>query len=875
MESSHFPQPPKWAAKLLERLCPDELLEEIGGDLQELFEEQVEEVGISQARREYVLAVLGYLRPFAFKQKTHTLHPINFSTMINNYLKTSVRNLSRNKVYSLINISGLALGIVCCLVIFLVVRYELSYDTFHSKADRVYRINTKFLSGGFASGAPLPVAEALKQDFPEVEEATTAIFRDEGQVTVGDQLYKETGIAYVAPAFFSILDATWLAGNPKASLSEPNTVVLTKSIGQKYFGSHTSIEDMVGKFVKISGSSTLQVTGILEDFPANTDIPFKILISWERFKTTTKRNLNDWISFSGGTTHLILLREGTDVASLQKKIPAFEKKHMGDLEASRRTHILQPLLNMHFDEQFNNLSNRIVSKENLGGLSLIGVFILLTACINFINLSTAQSVKRSKEVGVRKVLGANRFELVRQFLSETALFSVLAMGMAVAIVYLLTPSLQTLLDLNIEYNPFKDLSLLAFLVIVTGAICLLAGIYPAVMLSRFKPVTALKNKIVSPIKGALPLRQTLIVVQFAITQILIISTLVVSGQLDYFRNSPLGFDKEAIITIPFLPDNPVETSRALRNQLEQIPGVQKISYALMAPSSDNSWWSKFTFEGHDPTKEYYVQEIVIDHTYLETFGLQLLAGKNLGPTSDSSDLLVNEAVLKTMNIRTPEEAIGKTIGWVGPKPHTITGVVKDFHTRSFKEDIPGVIMHRGKNPLMAGVKIEPTNMRNTIAQIEGVWKKVYPETIFEFTFLDEIIANFYREEVKMYQLFRIFSGIAIFISCLGLYGLISFMAVQRTKEIGIRKVLGASVGNLITLLSKDLLKLVLIANLIAWPLAWWLMDKWLQNFEYSIPLSIWIFAFAGILALLIALFTVGFQAMKAALANPIKSLRTE
>lgn len=410
---------------------------------------------------------------------------------------------------------------------------------------------------------------------------------------------------------------------------------------------------------------------------------------------------------------------------------------------------------------------------------------------------------------------------------------------------------------------------------ITGVICLLAGIYPAVVLSRFKPVSALKNKIVSPIKGALPLRQTLIVAQFAITQILIISTLVVSGQLDYFRNSPLGFDKDAILTIPFPADNTPEIRRTLRNQLEQIPGIQKVSYALMAPSSDNSWWSTFTFEGHDPTKEYYVQEIVIDHTYLETFSLQLLAGKNLGLTSDSLDVLVNEAVLKTMNIRTPEEAIGKTLSWNGEKPRTISGVVKNFHTGSFKGEIPGVIMHRGTNPLMAGVKIEPTNMRNTIAQIESLWKKLYPESIFEFTFLDEIIANFYREEVKMYQLFRIFSGIAIFISCLGLYGLISFMAVQRTKEIGIRKVLGASIGNLVTLLSKDLLKLVLIANLIAWPLAWWLMDKWLQNFEYSIPLSIWVFAFAGILALLIALFTVGFQAIKAALANPIKSLRTE
>ena len=796
--------------------------------------------------------------------------------MFRNYLITAFRSLARNKAHSVINVAGLALGIACCLMIFLVVRYEKSYDTFHSKADRIFRVNTHFKStGGFSGGAPMPVAKALKQNFPEIEQATTALYANNGLIKVNNQLYKETGIAYVGPEFFSILDAKWLAGNPKQALSDPNAVVLTKSIAQKYFGGtgNQIMQNALGKIIKFDTKQTLKVTGILEDFPDNTDLPFKILVSWNT-PNLWSNNINDWVSFGASNVHVVLLRPGADVAQLQKKIPVMEKKYMGAVEASRRTHVLQPLREMHYDERFGNLNGRVVAKENLGGLVLIGLFILLIACINFINLATAQSVKRSKEVGVRKVLGANRGQLVRQFLAETSLLSLLATGLAAALTLLLLPQFKELLNLDLSFNPFTDGSLLVFLLLIIVAVSVLAGVYPAFVLSGFQPVLALKNKIAAVRSGGFSLRRSLIVGQFAIAQVLIISTIVVSNQLEFFRSKSLGFNKDAVVTLPIPAENKPETARALRQQLNQIPGIKSVSFAVFTPSSEDNQWSTFTFTGSDPTKEYYIQEIPIDHTYLQTYGLTLLAGKNLDLTTDSSDILVNERVLRTMNIASPEAAIGQKVDWDWKK-RRIVGVVKDFHTGSLRDEIPGVFMRRIPHTELIGLKLEPTALRTTMAQVEQIWKKAYPESLFEFTFLDETISNFYREEVKMFKLFRLFAGIAIFISCLGLYGLVSFMAVQRTKEIGIRKVLGASMVHIVGLFTKEFFVLIVIAFVLAAPLAWYAMQAWLQNFEYRDPMGPGSFFIAILFSLLIAGITVIYRSIKAARTNPVQNLRIE
>jgi ABC-type antimicrobial peptide transport system permease subunit len=448
------------------------------------------------------------------------------------------------------------------------------------------------------------------------------------------------------------------------------------------------------------------------------------------------------------------------------------------------------------------------------------------------------------------------------------------MLVALGLTYLAAPQIKALLNLSFTFNFLADVPLLAFLFTITLLVSLLAGIYPAIILSGYQPVLALKNKILAVRGGTFSLRRSLIVVQFVIAQVLIISTIVISSQLEFFRSKPLGFNKDAIITVPFPAGSKAEINRTLRNQLEQIPGIKSLSFAHFTPSSENVWWAGFTYEGADPSKELGAQQMPIDHTYLQTYGLALLAGKNLDAQTDSSYILVNESFLKYVNIPTPEAAINRQIT-LDNKKLRITGVVKDFHTNTLKSGISGIIMRKMPFPNIASIKLEPQNMRQTIAQIEQTWKKAYPESFFEFEFLDETIANFYREEVKMFKLFRLFAGIAIFISCLGLYGLVSFMAVQRTKEIGIRKVLGASMVNIVALFSKEFFFLILIAFAVAAPLAWYAMQAWLQDFEYRSPIGPGSFLLAILFSLIIAGITVIYRSVKAARTNPVKNLRTE
>ena len=795
--------------------------------------------------------------------------------MLKNFFTVAFRSLSQNKAHTAINVAGLALGIACCLLLFLVVRYERSFDSHHAKADRIYRVNTQLLEdeGGFITSAPIPVGKALKEEFPEIEEAVTTTYYKDGLIKVREQMFKETGIAYVSPAFFKIFDAGWLAGNPEGSLSEPNTVVLTKSVAQKYFGNKaaTNPELALGKSIIFNSQYTLKVTGLVEDFPATTILPFKVLISQASLPSQTEMDLNSWINISGAYSHFLLLKEGVDPVQLEKKLPAVQKKHTDEI---RYAFLLQPLREIHHDSRFENHSERIMPVENINALILIGIFILLTACINFINLATAQSAKRSREVGVKKVLGANRWQLIRQFMAETLLITMFAMVVAVLAAFFALPFLKEILRAELSFQPLQDGAILLFIGGITVLVTIFAGFYPALVMSAFKPVVALKNKITASRSGALSLRRGLIVAQFVIAQVLIIGTIVVSSQLEYFRSKPLGFDHDAIITVPMPADTKAEDTQALRNQLEQLTGVKNVSIAFTPPSHIDGWFAGFNYEGSGRKDDIICQIMPIDATYLDTYDLQLLAGRNLHQKSEKGVVLINEAVLRAMNIKDPTQAIGRKIRTLNEEV-TIVGVVKDFHSKSLKEAIGPIIMRRIDWPNLAGIKLAPGNMRETIAQVEQVWKQTYPESIFEYTFLEEDIANFYQEEVKMYTLFRIFSGIAIIISCLGLYGLVSFMAVQRTKEIGIRKVLGASVASIVVLFTKEFVVLVFIAFALAAPIAWYFMNAWLQNFEYKVSLGVSVFLVAVLFSLVVAGITVVFRSVRAALSNPVHNLRSE
>ncbi|WP_224998678.1 ABC transporter permease [Cesiribacter sp. SM1] len=795
--------------------------------------------------------------------------------MLKNFFIIGFRSIRRNKAHTAINVAGLALGIACCLLLFLVVRYESSFDRHHAKAERIYRVNTQFMTGegGVSTNAPVPVGKALKEEFPEIEEAATTRFYGSGLIKVGDQVFREPGIANVGPAFFRIFDVNWLAGSPETSLAEPNTVVLSKSVAEKYFGpdAATNPATVLGRTITFNSEAPLQITGLVEDFPATTDLPFRILISYATLPTPVVEDHTYWVNISNSYSHFLLLKEGVDPQLLEAKFPVVQKKYTGE---NRYAYLLQPLSEMHHDSRFSNYNRRIMPPENINGLILIGLFILFTACINFINLATAQSVKRSKEVGVRKVLGANRNQLLRQFLAETFLITSLAMVVAVVAALFALPYLQELLEVAISFRPLQDATLLAFLAAITLVVTLLAGFYPAMLVSGFRPVAAIKNKITAPKTGALTLRQGLIVMQFVIAQVLIIGTLVVSSQLDYFRNLPLGYNQEALITVPLPANTQEQAIYPLRTQLEQLSGVKNVSFGFTPPSNDGGWFGTYNFEGSGLKDDIVCQMMPIDANYLETYGLTLLAGRNLRQVGDTAAVLVNEALLRTMHIDNPEKAIGRTVSNFG-RALTIVGVVKDFHSQSLRQAIGPVLMERRDQMRFAGIKLHMADLRSTLGQIEQQWKQTFPESVFEFTFLEEDIANFYREEVKMYTLFRIFSGIALFISCLGLYGLVSFMAVQRTKEIGIRKVLGASVTNIVLLFTKEFFVLIFIAFSIAAPLAWYFMNAWLQNFEYQVSLGLSVFLAAILFSLLIAGITVGYRSVHAAFSNPVKNLRTE
>lgn len=792
---------------------------------------------------------------------------------------TAYRSLQKNKTHSILNLLGLTLGVTSCLFIFLVIRYELSFDTFHKKSDRIYRITTDMFLGttDYVQSASYPVGAAVKDEFPEVEALSTVYFENEGIVKASNQIYKETGIAYLSPAFFDIFDFGWLVGSPEQSLTAPNSVVLTESVARRYFSLKKS-DDLslsLGKVVRLNNAADFTVAGVTRDFPENTDFPFKILLSLSTLKPSDRREMTDWITLNWSVNHYVLLKQGVDAEKVNAQFPGFQKKHMSADEATKRAMKLQPLNDIHFNDQYGNWNNRTVTRSTILVLSLIGILLLVTACINFINLATAQSVKRSKEVGVRKVLGADKTQLIRNFMSETVLIVLTAIVAALVAAFIFFPTILKLLDMRIESHWFADPLLPVFLVGLLVFVSVLAGLYPSLVLTGFNPISALKGKVSgSRSSGNIGMRRGLIIFQFVVSQVLVIGTFVVAKQLELFRSQPLGFDKEAIVTLA-MPESNVGQRQSLRNQLLEVPGVQRVSYCLNNPSSDGNWRGVFNFPGSGADDIPIVMRPA-DPEYINTYGLTLLAGKNLSETDNlETGIIVNEKVLRLMNIANPEEAIGKQVTTFG-RGTTIVGVVKDFHAYTLHQEIPPVLLFNDPNGArLAALKFNTVDLKNTLSKIEHTYKSIFPESVFEYQFLDDTIASFYREEQKLSHIFTIFSGIAIFIGCLGLFGLISFVSLQRTKEIGVRKVNGAKLIEILALLNRDFALWIAIAFVIACPVAWYIMNTWLQKFAYRTELNWWIFALAGVSAMAIALLTVSWQSYKAASTNPVDALRYE
>jgi ABC-type antimicrobial peptide transport system permease subunit/AraC-like DNA-binding protein len=819
---------------------------------------------------------------------------LNRNYMFKNYLKIAWRSLTRNKSYAAINVTGLAVGIAVCMVIFIIIQFQTSFDSFHSKKDRTYRVLTEFHyaeSGNifYKTAVPFPMPVGLKTSFSQIEQVAPIFASHDDQLLIVDKngntekTFKEQrGVFYMGPSFFKIFDFPLLAGSYE-SLKDPNNVLLTKEIAEKYFGDWKTA---MGKTIKLEmggymfehGTDVLKVSGILATIPANTDFQLKVVVAYGTgFTGDYLAKSTDWDGNVAGFGCYILLPPNTSADNFNQQLRAYS--HKVESAHNNDSHIIQPLNAVHYDTQVGNYSNKTISHQLLNVLWLIAGFILLIACVNFINLSTAQAVNRAKEVGVRKVLGSNESQLQIQFIVETFLIVTSAVMLAAVITMLALPYISQLLELSLSFNILNNPAIILFLLIVAIVVTALAGFYPAIILSRFNPVNALQRKLTSNNAQGISLRRGLVVFQFIIAQALIIGTLIIVKQMDYFMNQPLGFDKDAIINVPFRVDS-LRISRLgyLRKQLMSVNGVQAVTYSSNTPVENGTdLWSIIKYNHAVKQTDFQVITKFADNEYVAAYKLPLIAGRNLLPSDTTKEFLVNESLLKSLGLKNPEDILNKPMTtWHDQIKGTVVGVLKDFNNRSFRNDLaPLLITTDVAMYNQVGIKLATTNMSSTIQAVKKIFDKTFPDFVYEYKFLDEKIGSFYKQENQLSQLYKIFAAIAIFLSCLGLYGLASFMAVQRIKEVGIRKVLGATAGNIVYLFSKEFIILIAIAFAIATPIAWYYMHQWLQAYVYRINISWWLFAAGGLAAIIIALATISFQAIKAAIANPVKSLRNE
>jgi putative ABC transport system permease protein len=810
--------------------------------------------------------------------------------MIRNYLKLAFRNLWRNKVFTAINISGLAMGIAICLVIMLFIKNEWSYDRYNEKADRIVRVVFKGSVQGQAmkeANVMPPTAQTLLRDYPEVEAATR--MRTGGSATFShkEKSFKEGSLAFADASLFSVFTLPFVKGDPETALLEPNTIVISEALAQKYFGQ----EDPIGQLLEIKNEQkAYKVTGVMKAIPVHSHFHFDLFLS---MPSLPDQSSDSWMT-SGYFTYL-LLKPGIAWQKLEAKLPQVVEKYMGpQLHQSMGFTLaefrkkgnniglyLQPLTDIHLRSNLMPMTEM----EPPGDMryvyifGAVAVFMLLIACINFMNLSTAGASKRAREVGIRKVLGSAKTELVRQFLLESILLTAFAMLLGLILVYLTLPVFNHLtgkeLSLGLTTNPWLIPSLLLFGLFVG----VLAGSYPAFMLSSFNPVKVLKGRFTGG-RATMSLRSGLVVFQFAVSIILIVGTVVVYKQLTYIQNKKLGYDRDQVIVLP-------ETSRlgvnetAFRERLLQDRRVVNISTSGYLPAGP-TYNNNFFVYAREQAEQIKTLRYDVDENYIPTMSMQVIAGRNFSRNygTDSTGAILNEAAVKALGWNV-QNALGQTITRSHNKAGTdkisyhVIGIVKDFHFRSLHEQISPLVMVLANYNGTMIVKAKTKDISGLLADMNKTWNDLKASAPLSYSFLDERFKATYEAEQKIALILGISAGLTIFVACLGLFGLATFTAEQRTKEIGVRKVLGATVTSIVALLSKDFLKLVLIANVLALPVAWWIMNQWLQEFAYRIDISWTVFVIAILSAILIALAAVSFHSVKAALTNPVRSLRGE
>jgi ABC-type antimicrobial peptide transport system permease subunit len=804
--------------------------------------------------------------------------------MFRNYLTIAFRNILRQRSSTLLNISGLTLGIAASIVLFLLLQHLNSYDKFQSNYHRIYRVvNSSDGNDGnknYTPGVPSTLPPAFRLDFPEAEEVTFTQYHSGALIVIpqpvgeSKKFSEEGGVVFVEPNFFKIFNHDVLIGDAPRSLDEPNEAVISLSLAKKYFDR----EDVIGEVVTL-GEREFKIGAVIADPPNNTDLPFTLMLSYETVRKETEEH--GWGSIWSDEQCYFLLKENESISKIESRMADFTKKHLGNENFNNSIFHIQPFSDLHYDERYNTYSYSSVSRGVLLALGLIAVFLILTACINFINLATAEAIKRSREVGIRKALGSARIQLITQFLGETTLITTLAVLLSICLAQVALSFLNPFLELELSMNFGSNLGLLSFLICTLLGVSLLSGIYPALVLSGFKPALALKNQINNRNSSGFVLRKGLVVVQFFISQFFIIGTIVLISQTNYFRNKELGFRKDAILNIPIpeqeIPSDSVAVSkmRTLKNRVDNLAGIELTSLCYTPPASGNVSGTGFIMEGEGDEKMKRTQLKPADSNFISLYDLKLIAGTNLDDRDTVNAFVVNRKLAEVAGFNDPKDIIGKRIRvWGSMMP--VIGVVENFHTTSLRNQIEStVLMNRLSNYHTLSIKVNPLAVQTVIPQIEKLWEATYPDHIFEYEFLDESIREFYRGEERFSILLTVFTSLAIFIGCLGLFGLATFMANQKTKEIGVRKVMGASVESIVFMFSKEFFKLILVGFALAAPCAWFMMNEWLSEFAYRIDLSAWIFLTGVGVTLLIAMVTVGYRSMRAATANPVKSLRYE
>jgi putative ABC transport system permease protein len=794
--------------------------------------------------------------------------------MFNNYLKIALRNMKRYKGYSLINTAGLAVGMACCILILLWVRDELSFDRFHHNLDHIYRVirmEQKIADAGKDALTPPPLAATLKEKFPEITHATR--FGNWGcwLVSYGEKNFYETRYECADPDFFEMFNFPFIKGNPKNALLDTYSVVLTEEMAEKYFGN----EDPIGKTLNINKQFDVTVTGVIKNVPKNSTLkfdfilPFRVLLLKELLGEETGKH---W-GFNSFST-LVMLNKSCSAKELGPKIAGIFEEHN---EEDKDSALLQPFKDIHLYSNIKYDFDRLGDIKYVTIFSLLALFVLIIACINFMNLTTAKSAKRAKEVGLRKVIGAKRPQLIWQFFGESLLMSFFAFLLALILVELILPFFNNLSGKNLSLNPANNIMIYLYFLVITLLTGILAGSYPALLLSSFQPIKVLKGPAGLNVKdrNRSPLfRRILVVTQFTLSIGLIIGTTIIYTQLRFMRDKDLGINKEHIVYIP-MAQSVISKYESIKEEFLRNPNVLNVSASLSLPTDIRNSPGSPEWEGKDPNNKMQIKADFVDYDYIETFQIKMAQGRSFSrkyPTDTETAYIVNEEAVRQMGLKSP---LGKQFSF-WDKKGKIIGVMKDFHFRPMYHQIQPIVFKIFPDWFrVIYTRIKPGNITGTLESLQKTWLQLNPGYPFEYRFLDEPFDQLYRAEERMGTLTKYFTVLGIVIACLGLLGLASFMAEQRTKEIGIRKVLGASVGNIILLLSREFTRLVLMSMIIAWPIAYFTMNQWLQNFAYRIGIGWWVFIFSAGLTVVFTLLTVSYQSIRAAAANPVQALRHE